>query len=69
MALDRLLSHGMLTLITIFCCKRQPPGAVQKQENSANWFQSSENKTEAAVSETIEGTVQPLLLTFIACRR
>jgi len=27
MALDRLLSHGMLTLITIFCCARQPHDA------------------------------------------
>jgi hypothetical protein len=66
MALDRLLSHGMLTLITIFCCKRQP---MQKRESNANQFQSSENKAETEVSEFIEGTVQPLLLTFIACRR
>jgi len=68
MALDRLLSHGMLTLITIFCCKRQPHDAVQKQESIANQFQSSEKKKlkQREVSEMIEGTVQPLLL-YLHC--
>jgi hypothetical protein len=42
---------------------------MQKRESNANQFQSSENKAETEVSEFIEGTVRPLLLTFIACRR
>jgi hypothetical protein len=32
MALVRLLSHGMLTLITIFCCARRPPQDAEARE-------------------------------------
>jgi hypothetical protein len=59
MALDRLLAHGMLTLITIFCCSNVRRRSRTKKENAISARVSGWTETEL--------TGRRELLTFIAC--